>query len=449
MADQVNIREACADTLLDMDRSGKMSHIAIGEGLIRLQFASKQDRAFYTLLCEGTTERKIYLDYMLDHVSKTKMRKCRPFIRALLRMTAYQILFTDVRDAAACNEAVNIARKRGFKSLSGFVNGVLRGLIRNKDLIALPDKDKDPVSRLSVACSMPVWIVEKLTGLYGTGQTERMLEAFLEKRPTTIRVNRARISPEELAGELGSSGIKVEKAPFFSYAYHISDYNYLGRIPAFKQGLFTVQDVSSMLPAALADISPGDYVIDVCAAPGGKTFQAAELVGDHGRVLARDLTEAKTDLIRENRRRLACPQVRIEEWDARIADPDLFDKADLVIADLPCSGLGIMGRKNDIKYRISQDQIRDLVSLQREILSVVWKYVKPGGQLLFSTCTLTREENEENIDWICRHTPLIPVSIEDRLPVELKDRTGEAGYIKVLPGIDPGDGFFVAKFRRA
>lgn len=447
MAEKPNIREAALDTLLDMETSGKLSHIAIGETMLGLQFLPRQDRAFYTLLCEGTTERKIYLDYVLNTVSKTRMDKCRPLIRVLLRLSAYQILFTNVRDAAACNEAVALAKKRGFRNLSGFVNGVLRNLSRKKEEIRFPDKEKDPEYYLVVHYSMPSWIVKEFMKEYGFEKTQKILASFLKARPVTIRAAHSRIRPDQLAAELLTSGIRVEQAPWFDDAFYIAGFSNLERIPAFMRGDFTVLDISSMLPVAVADLSYGDLVVDVCAAPGGKTFHAADIVGPQGRVIARDLSVSKTDYIRENNDRMGYTQLKIEEWDARIPDERLYGAADLVIADLPCSGLGIMGRKNDIKYHMTKEQTKELISLQREILSVVWRYVKPGGQFIYSTCTMNRAENHDNVLWIKEHTPLVPVSFEEKLPKDLQGRTGEEGLLQILPGIDPGDGFFVSKFR--
>ena len=229
-----------------------------------------------------------------------------------------------------------------------------------------------------------------------------------------------------------------------------------------------VQDVSSMLAGELADPQPGDRVIDVCAAPGGKALHIAEKLyvkeqqGDEknlpedirkeqylpGHVEARDLTEYKTEILQENNDRLKYSQIIIEQWDATEYDASLEKTMDVVLADLPCSGLGIMGRKNDIKYHLTREQLDELVDLQRKILSLAWKYVKPGGTLIFSTCTLNRRENVENVRWIEENTPLRRVSVEACLPEELRGRTGEEGYLQLLPGIDGCDGFFVAKFTR-
>ncbi len=446
---RAEVRAMALDTLVDMERSGKLSHLALGDTLMRNQFISRQDRAFYTHLCQGVTERRITLDYMLDHLSRMPMRKCKPLIRNLLRMAAYQILYMEVPDAAACNEAAKLAKKRGFGNLSGFVNGVLRNLVRQKDSIPLPDRENSPIAFLSVKYSMPEWIVSLLRDQYGEEACEQILASFLEVRPLTIRTNLSRISPEGLKQRLTAEEVRVENAPYLPYAFYLYDYNYLGKIPSFRDGLFAVQDVSSMLPVSVADIREDDLILDLCAAPGGKTFHAADRLGPEGKVISRDLTENKIDYIKENQDRMQYNQLVIQQWDALVPDPELFGKADLVLADLPCSGLGIMGRKNDIKYHMNKESLASLVDLQRSILSVAWRYVRPGGQLIYSTCTLNREENLGNFRWIRENTPLMPVSMEERLPRELRGRTGEEGYLQLIPGRDRCDGFFFSKFIRS
>lgn len=448
MAAKVDMRMEALDTLVDMDRNGKLSHIAIGDSMLRLQFLDRKERAFYKQLCEGVTERQLYLDYVLDHISSVPMRKCKPLIRNLLRLSAYQIIFMDVPDHAACDQAVKMARKRKFGRLSGFVNGVLRSLARQTDDLPLPDRGKDEREYLSVLYSMPRPVTDLLADQYGLEKTEKMLDFFLTRRPVTIRTCMSKTDPETLKEMLEEEGVTVREGKIIPGAFEIEAPDSLRRIKAFRQGYFTVQDQSSMLPVWLADPKPGSLVVDVCAAPGGKALHAADLLSGKGLVIARDLTEAKTDMIRENCERLGADIVRVEERDARDPDPDLMGKADLVLADLPCSGLGVMARKNDIKYHISPAQMDELVSLQREILSVVWQYVRPGGQLIYSTCTLNRGENEEQVRWIKENTPLIAESIEERLPACLRGRSGVEGYITLIPGQDPCDGFFAARFRK-
>ena len=462
MGQKNDMRAEALDTLIRIDRldredlpaepeerGGIFAGTLIRDTLMRLQFLPRQDRAFYMRLCEGVTEQRIYLDYILDHYSKTPMRKCKPLIRNLLRLGAYQILFMDVPDAAVCNEAVALAKKRKFRNLSGFVNGVLRNLSRNKTELPEPDREKDPVHFLSVMYSAPEWLAGLLTDQYGEDLAEVMLDSFLRERPVSIRTTLSKCSPEELAGMLKEEGVTVEAGRLFPYAFSIRDFNYLPRLRAFREGYFTVQDESSMLPAHVAGLKEGDRVLDLCAAPGGKTLHAADRLMGSGRVIARDLTEYKTELIRENVNRIGCPQVEVEQWDARESDPDLADSMDVVFADLPCSGLGVIGRKNDIKYRVRESSLRELVTLQREILTVAWRYVKPGGQLIYSTCTVNQKENEENVRWILENTPLVPLPIEDRLPEPLRNRgDGQANMITLIPGKDPCDGFFLAAFTR-
>ncbi len=442
------MRALALDTLMDLEKNRKLSHVAIRETLMRHQFLARQDRAFYTRLVEGVTERRIYLDYVINQFSKRPVEKCKPLIRNLLRMGAYQILFMDVPDAAACSEAVKLAKKRHFTGLAGFVNGVLRAVARGKDKISLPDKDKDYLSYLSVAGSAPSWLVDLLLKEYGKEDTERMLLSFLEERPLTIRICTSRISPEKLRALLEQEGLTVREGDYVKGAFVLEGLNSLNRIAAFRQGYFTVQDESSQLAVEIAGVKEGDLVLDICAAPGGKAFMAADLAGETGRVIARDLTEYKTDLIEENNERLGFASLEVQQWDARKKDESMLAWADLVLADLPCSGLGIMGRKNDIKYNLEPDRLSDLVRLQREILAQAWQYVRPGGSLVYSTCTLLKEENEENVDWILKNTPLMATSIEDRLPAKLKGRTGEKGYIQLVPGRDSCDGFFMALFTR-
>lgn len=448
MAKNLDMREAALDTLLDIERNHTLSHVAIGKTLLQMQFASKQDRAFFTRLCEGVMERRIYLEYVLNTYSKTPMNKCKPLIRCLLLLSAYQILFMNVRDAAACDEAVRIAKKRGFSGLKGFVNGVLRTVARQKNTDVIPKKEKNLPYYLSIVYSIPEWIVSLLLSQYGEVTTEKILASFLKVRPVTIRTNLSKVTASELEQILCEEGICVEPGDYLDYARKISSYDYLGKIQAFREGLFSVQDESSMLAVHIANVKKGDDILDLCAAPGGKSFHAADLTGESGSVISRDITPYKTDLIRENNERFSFPQIKIEEWDARTPDLSLFEQMDIVLADLPCSGLGIMGRKNDIKYNITNVQIEELIMLQREILNNAWHYVKPGGKLIFSTCTLNKEENEWNVNWIRENTPLISVSIEERLPESLRGRTGKQGYIQLIPGVDCCDGFFLSCFQR-
>ncbi len=397
---------------------------------------------------EGTLERRIELDYIIDQFSSVKVKKQKPVIREILRMSVYQLRYMDsVPDSAVCNEAVKLTQKKGFRQLKGFVNGVLRNIARNLSEIKLPS-EKEPVRCLSVRYSMPEWMVEEWLSHYGREQTEKLLAAFYEKAPLTIRVNQNRIRPEDLKTRLEARGIRVQAAPYIFGALQIEGFDYLGGLPEFREGLFQVQDVSSMLAVEIAGVKAGDHCIDVCAAPGGKSLYLAEKAGETGSVDARDLTAYKADLIRENAERLGMTNVTVAVQDACIYEEASKEKADVLLADLPCSGLGVLSKKTDLKYRMSKEQQQELQELQRKILSTVEAYVKPGGTLVYSTCTINPGENEENVRWFLSHFPYEAVSLDDCLPRELRGETTKQGYLQLLPGVHACDGFFIAKFRK-
>ncbi len=448
MTDTADSRELALGILMEVTRQEEYSHIAIRNVLEKYQYLSKPERAFLTRLTEGTLEWMIHLDYIINQFSSVKVNKMKPVIRNILRMSVYQLKFMDsVPDSAVCNEAVKLAVKKGFRSLKGFVNGVLRNTARNLADVRYPDKS-DICSYLSVMYSMPEWITADWLTVYGAETTERMLRAFLEKEPLAIRPNLERVTPEELKERLERQGIHVTRADWPEYALRIENYNYLRTIPEFQEGLFQVQDISSMLAVEAAAPREGSICIDVCAAPGGKSLHMAEKLHGTGRVEARDLTDYKTELIRENARRSGVRNLQILKWDACVCHEDSVASADLVLADLPCSGLGVLGKKTDLKYRMTREQQQELMVLQRQILETVQAYVKPGGALIYSTCTIHRGENEENVEWFLEHFPFEAVSLEDCLPKGLNEGTASKGYIQLLPGIHAGDGFFIAKFRR-
>ena len=448
MTKGTDIRELALGVLLEISAGQEYSHIALRNVLDKYQYLEKQERAFLTRLVEGTLERRIELDYIIDQFSSVKVKKQKPVIREILRMSVYQLRYMDsVPDSAVCNEAVKLAQKKGFRQLKGFVNGVLRNIARNLDGVKLPP-EKEEASYLSVRYSMPEWLVKEWLGLYGREVTENMLAAFYEKEPLTIRVNRNRITPEELRKRLEERNIRVKAAPYIEGALQIEGFDYLAGLEEFQEGLFQVQDVSSMLAVEAAGVKAGDFCIDVCAAPGGKSLYLAEKAGAEGHVDARDLTDYKAGLIRENAERLGSANVTVEVKDACVFDESSREKADVLLADLPCSGLGVLAKKTDVKYRMSKEQQQELQALQRKILGTVEAYVKPGGTLVYSTCTINQGENEENVRWFLEHFPYEAVPLNDCLPEELHSETTGKGYLQLLPGVQSCDGFFIAKFRK-
>ena len=391
-----NTRELAVNMLLEITEQNKYSHLVIRNVLDKYNYMDGRDKAFLKRITEGTLERKIQIDFVLNQFSKVSVSKMKPFIRNLLRVSVYQLLFMDsVPERAVCNEAVKLAGKRGFKNLQGFVNGVLRNIARKKEEISWPEEERNTAGYLSVKYSMPEWLVEKFLSERGALQTKKMLESFLEASPVTVRLKETlkEEDREVFLNEMKKSGVRVKKHPYLPYAFEILNAEGISALPGFTEGLFMVQDVSSMLVCEAADIKKGDRVIDVCASPGGKALHAAEKLQGTGFVSARDLTDYKAEMIRDNIRRMNVKNVEAFVSDARQLREEDVETADVLLCDLPCSGLGIIGKKTDIKYHVSEEGLKQLKELQREILSVVWQYVKKGGVLIYSTCTVSPKEN--------------------------------------------------------
>lgn len=442
-------RELVLGVLLEVTRDGEYSHISLRNVLTKYQYLDKRDRAFITRVVEGTLEHMIEIDYIINQFSKVKVNKMKPVIRCILRSAVYQLKYMDsVPNSAACNEAVKLATKKGFASLKGFVNGVLRSIERNLDTITYPD-EANAMEYLSVKYSMPEWILQKWLAEYNRETVETMLADFQTEKPTTIRVNRNVMSKEELTQSLEEQGVYVENHPYLTDALWISSYDYLADLDSFQKGAFHVQDISSMLVAHLANPKQGDIVIDVCAAPGGKSLHMAELLRGTGHVEARDLTDYKVNLIWENIERSGMKNIEAVRWDATVLDEASVGKADILVADLPCSGLGVLGKKTDLKYKMTEQTQRDLVALQRDILMKVKSYVKRGGTLIYSTCTINEAENAGNVEWFLKENEEFElVSIKEDLCEELRESVVQEGCLQLLPGVHKSDGFFIAKFKK-
>lgn len=436
--------------LSEIMEEGSYCHLVIRSVLQKYNYRDSRDKAFLKRLVEGTVERCIQIDYVLDQFSKVPVAKMKPFIRNLLRSSVYQLLFMDsVPDRAVCNEAVKLSGKRGFRQLSGFVNGVLRNIARKKEQICFPEEEKDLVKALSVKFSMPAWLVEKFLKEQGEEKTRRMLAAFLKTKPVTVRLKEdlSASEKEKLISEMEKAGCKTEQHPYLPYAYCIEGAEGMASLPGFQEGLFQVQDVSSMLVCECAGIQEGDRILDLCAAPGGKSIHAAQKLKGTGLVVSRDISEEKTALIRENQQRMKIQNMEVSEGDARIFCEKDKEAYDVVLADLPCSGLGIMGKKPDIRYHAEKEGLEGLKALQREILKNAASYVKTGGILLYSTCTINRGENEENAVWLTRQFPFRLESLSPYLPEALKEE-GKDGMLQLLPGVHETDGFFIARLKK-
>ncbi|KMW11590.1 16S rRNA (cytosine(967)-C(5))-methyltransferase RsmB [Enterocloster citroniae] len=434
-------REIVLDILTEVLERGSFVHLVLNQALQKYQYLDKPDRAFITRVTEGTLEYLLQIDHIINRYSKTKTEKMKPLIRNLLRMSVYQILYMDrVPDSAACNEAVKLAVKRHFSGLKGFVNGVLRTVSREKDSLVFDTP--------SLAYSIPQWMYDMWEKEYGREKAGAIAASFLRDGPTWVRCNLSRASRKEILESLASQGVAVTGLSWLESMISISGYDYLESLESFRNGWIQVQDVTSALVSELADPKEGDYIIDVCAAPGGKSLHLADKLKGTGMVEARDLSEQKVAMIEENMARFGASNIKAVVWDALVTDEDARGKADIVIADLPCSGLGIIGKKPDIKYNMTMEKMAELASLQREILAASWEYVKPGGTLVYSTCTIDTKENEENARWLLSRFPLEPVDLTNRVGNAFDEPSLKEGMIQFLPGIHPFDGFFISVFRR-
>lgn len=459
-----NTREIVLDTLLAIERGEEFSHKLLKSVLDKYDYLDSRDKSFIKRVTEGTLERQLELDYYLNHFSTVAVKKMKPLIRCLLRMSVYQIVYMDgTPDSAVCNEACKLAEKRKFRNLKGFVNGVLRNIAKNKVQLPLPDEKENPVEYLSVKYSMPEWLVNLWLEEYGREGIENLLAGLLEIHPVSLRF-KTTLPVEEreaLVEAIRSKGMEMTRSRYLPYVYFVKNTEGIATMPGFAEGLFTVQDISSVLAVEAAGIGKEDFVMDICAAPGGKTILAAEKAA---RVLSRDVSEEKIALIEENLERMQVENVTVEVHDATSEDVGYREQADVVIMDVPCSGLGVMGKKRDIKYHVSPESIDSIVELQRRIVESSWQYVKPGGTLLYSTCTIHRKENEEMVHWICEKFPFEPVPLEKELVQTLADdwkkvrelrrnhkelhQEESDACVQLLPGYMESDGFFFAKLRR-
>lgn len=426
-------REIIVEILLGLEKGQDFSHKLMKAVLDKYDYLDPREKAFIKRTAEGTIERQLELDYYLDHFSSVPVRKMKPLIRCLLRMSTYQILYMDsVPDSAVCNEACKLAAKRGFRTLKGFVNAVLRNISRQKDHMPLPDPE-NATAYLSVKYSMPEWIVDLWLPEYGTEGTETLLKGLLEIHPVSLRFSTGldETKRSQLAEQIRQTGATLKQSRELAYVYLAENLENVSELPGFAEGKITVQDASSALAVEAAKIQKGDFVMDLCAAPGGKTILASEFAGDRGQVLSRDISEYKTDLIRENLDRMQRKNVEVEVYDATVHDASKEESADVVLMDVPCSGLGVMGKKRDIKYHVTPESLRSITELQKKIVEAGWQYVKPGGVLLYSTCTIHKQENSLMAAWICGQFPF--VLEEER---------------QLLPGTDETDGFYFARLRR-
>ncbi len=444
----VNVREIIARGLYELETGDGLSHYLIRQILEKYDYLEDRDKAFIKRVMEGTIAGRITLDYVISKFTDKPVSSCKPMIRVILRMSAYQILFMDkVPARAVCDEAVKLTEKLSAKQLCAFVNAVLRKISEGgKDLLDLKDIT-DKTRYLSVKYSVPEWIVSMLSK--EQADPEELIKGLTESRNATFRILRKE-DEKPLTDEWSKKGYSFEKSRIIDRAYIMTDPGSLEKVPGFIEGKFLIQDESSMLAALATGISDGDskLVIDTCAAPGGKSSFMASLMMPKGKVIASDISEAKRPLMEENFARLKLSNVEVCIHDAREFDESLREKADVVLVDAPCSGLGVMGKKSDLRYRISNEGMKEICAIQREIVRNAADYVKPGGILVYSTCTIHRAENEKVVKYILDNLPFEGDPLDKIIPRLYADGREPGFFLQLRPDTDGTDGFFIARFKK-
>lgn len=431
-----NLRKITLDLLRSYEEEGRYVNLLLTSP--KIASLSVDERGMVTSLLYTTVENKLTYDYFISHFAKRPITEIDPYVRDVLRIGLCQIVHIDsVPDFAAVNETVKLLRHGGEKS---FVNAILRRAVKEKDSLPYPKREKNLLRYLSVYYSIPYPTVKFFASVFGESECENLFKAFSSNDGFSVTVNERKISRDELISKLSDFGAQRT-------AYSDNGIAFLRSfppksLPGFSEGEFFVQDEASRVAAIALDACEGQTVVDVCAAPGGKSVSAAIKVGETGKVYSFDLHASKLSLIEESCERMGLSNITVSACDAREPDEMLFGKADRVICDVPCSGLGVFGKKPDLRYK-DLGALDELPPLQYEILCASAKYVRAGGVLVYSTCTLNHNENENITD---KFVSLYPeFTYEDFRAGEL---VSEGGKITLLPHKHGTDGFYIAKLRK-
>lgn len=439
-------RAAALEILLRVEKDGSYSNLLLNARINEENY-SGQDAAFLTTLVYGVLENLICLDFFISHFAKRSASKIQPKIRNILRIGAYQLIFLDrVPASAAVGESVKLAKNCGAAFASGFVNAVLRQIARNLENLPYPDKKSDLKRYLHVRYSCPHWLLDKWINEYGADNAEGILKGLEERPNAVLRVNTIKTTSEELQKLLEQDGISVSTPDFPKDALIASKLPDLRHNKAFESGLFTVQNTASQICCTAAGAKPGDTVIDMCAAPGGKSFTLAFIMQNRGSILSLELYENRLGLIKEGAKRLGIDILKTAQNDASKHN-DKLPLADLVLCDVPCSGLGVIGRKPEIRYKDPRE-FDELPDLQYCILCEGSSHVKPYGTLVYSTCTLSRAENNEVAGRFLKEHPEFSQVKLDTMPL-IKDCIdgGDTG-VTLFPHITGSDGFYICVMKK-
>lgn len=439
---KISARDTALEVLLSVQNANAWSDGSLKRTIAKNGLDSR-DAALATRLSYGVIQNKALLDYYIGCWCSQKPARLEPVILNILRIGAYQILFMDkIPHRAAVNEAVEMTKRHGRPKAAGMVNAVLRKFVTNwMDMPALPQGTT--LDYLSVRYSHPKWLVQRLLDILGPEETEAYLKSNNESVPTTIQTNLLKTTAEELEKELHATGITVEKHPWLPNCFEVSGTGDLEQLPAFTEGRFMVQDAAARLVAMVAQPQPADRVLDVCAAPGGKSFALAIDMGDKGEIRSCDVHAHKLKLVESSAKRLGITSVRTALADGRVHHAAWEEQADLVVTDVPCSGLGIIRKKPDIRYK-NPRELSQLPTIQRAILENAATYVRPGGTLIYSTCTILPEENENITDeFLAKHSEFTLEPFTLPLPIGAC-----SGHLTLWPQRFNTDGFYICRMKK-
>lgn len=407
---------------------------------------SQVDRNFACELVYGTLRRQRTLDALIDLLGKKKAAQQPPDLRIILHLGLYQLRYLNrIPDSAAVNTSVELAKENGIARLGGVVNGMLRGYIRKAELGDPLELPEDPVSRLGISHSFPDWMVKVWLEQLPPEEVDRLLNWFNQSPKLDLRVNFHKTTVEEVEAAFKEKNIAVTRIPGVPQGLRLESAGAVTDLPGYKQGWWVIQDSSAQLVSHLLDPQPGETIIDACAAPGGKTTHIAELMGDKGKIIACDRAEKRLNKVRENAARLQLKSINIQVEDSRNA-AQFVNQADRVLLDAPCSGLGTLHKRPDIRWRKTFESVAELFSLQRELLEQVATWVKPKGVLVYATCTLNLSENEKIVESFLENNP--DWSIQFPSDVMYKNLLMPKGWIKVYPHLHDMDGFFMVRLVR-
>ncbi|MFC5652114.1 16S rRNA (cytosine(967)-C(5))-methyltransferase RsmB [Paenibacillus solisilvae] len=448
-------REVALNTLIKVAEAGAYSNLQLNRALQDAEL-SRQDAGLATELVYGTIQFQRTLDDTLRKLITKGFDKISPWVLSLLRLSAYQMLYLDrIPPHAAVNEAVQIAKRRGHSGISGMVNGVLRNMERQLADLKRPNDDQDPITRIGLTHSYPNWLVKRWIKVYGEEKAEAICAAGNNPPHASLRVNLLRISREKALELLAGAGYEAMPSPLTPYGIIVSGGGNLAAADGYGKGLWSLQDESSMLVAEVCAPAPGMRVLDCCAAPGGKTSHLAELMNNEGAVIANDVHPHKRNLVEEQAQRLGLTIVEAVTGDAlELALRFNADSFDLVLLDAPCSGFGVIRRKPEIKWTKKVEDVSAIADLQSRLIKEAAKLVKPGGTLVYSTCTIERQENEDQIESFLRehHSFELDTDWPGNVlePLRLAGVIGDSfdGSVQLLPQHFGSDGFFIARLKR-